>query len=65
MLYLVLMYRWGDRENHSYPLGVFDNLEETKVVGKFEKEYRGNKYDPFYFSGTLNIKKDWKLLDEE
>jgi hypothetical protein len=46
-IYVVTMYRWGDRENHSYVVGAFADDEERAVrLGKEMHEYRGGKYDP-------------------
>jgi len=42
--YVVTMYRWGDREKHSYVIGVFDDLQKATDAGIFEETYRGKKY---------------------
>lgn len=44
--YIVTMYRWGERDNHSYVLGVFDDEQEAIRAGKEHGEHRGGKYDP-------------------
>ena len=47
MLYAVTMYRWGDRECHSYLLGVYSTKAKAEKAGQKEKEYRGgSKYYP-------------------
>lgn len=44
--YVVTMYRWGDRECHSYVLGVFSKKTRAEKAAKREEEYRGGKYSP-------------------
>lgn len=39
-LFVVTMYRWGERENHSYVLGVFDDKEKTESAGTNEMSER-------------------------
>jgi hypothetical protein len=46
-VYTVIMYRWGDRELHSYLLGVFTTKTKAMKAGEFEQAFRGgNKYYP-------------------
>jgi len=45
-LYIVTMYRWGNRENHSYFLGVFTDKEKAIEAGESHSEFRGGKYAP-------------------
>ena len=54
IVYCVTAYRWGDRENHSYVVGVFDDLERAIHYAKAEKEWRGGKYDCEIVSMNLN-----------
>ena len=44
LVYVVTMYRWADREKHSYVLGVYD--DETLALKNAESEEmdRGGKY---------------------
>jgi hypothetical protein len=44
--YVVTMYRWGGRENHSYFLGLFTDKDEAIKAGERHHTFRGNKYDP-------------------
>ena len=44
-LYTVVMHRWGERENHSYVLGVFLKKHEAIAARDNEREWRGGKYD--------------------
>jgi len=43
-LYVVTMYRYANKEEHSYVLGVYDNPNEAIKHGKVEESWRGNKY---------------------
>lgn len=46
-VYIVTMYRWGDRESHSYVLGAYSTKTKAEKAGQKEKEYRGGtKYYP-------------------
>lgn len=45
-VWVVEMLRWGDRELHSYVIGVYLSKEEAIKEGYAEKEYRGGKYEP-------------------
>ena len=51
--YLVIMYRWGNEENHSYPIGYFKTEVSAIKHGTRERNNRANKYDP----------KIWELQD--
>jgi hypothetical protein len=44
MVYIVEALRWGDRERHSYVLGVWDNFEEAVAAAEEHTEHRGGKY---------------------
>ncbi|MCG7985018.1 MAG: hypothetical protein JAY90_19990 [Candidatus Thiodiazotropha lotti] len=44
-IYTVHAYRWGDRENHSYSVGVYSKKHEALSASEAEKEYRGGKYE--------------------
>ena len=53
-VYIVTAYRWGDREEHSYVVGVFDNEENSIKQAKLETEWRGGKYKCEVRSMELN-----------
>ena len=54
-LYIVTMYRWGSRENHSYVLGVYDD-KELALKSAIENQIdRGGKYYPEILEFNLNI----------
>jgi hypothetical protein len=61
-LYVVEMLRWGDREQHSYVIGVFDSDDDAKQCGEIEKSWRGGKYEYEVKSIALN---DWDDRDGE
>ena len=44
-IFVVTAYRWGDKEGHSYVVGVFDTEELAIAQAKLEKEWRGGKYE--------------------
>lgn len=46
LVYIVTMYRYGDREKHSYVYGAFSNENIAREWGEKEKDYRGGKYEP-------------------
>ena len=46
LVYIVTMYRYGDREKHSYVLGAFSTENNAREWGEKEKDYRGGKYEP-------------------
>jgi len=45
-VYIVTMYRYGDREKHSYVYGAFSTEATAREWGEKEKDYRGGKYEP-------------------
>lgn len=53
-VYVVIAYRWGQRENHSYTLGVFNKKAQAIKCADSHTEYRGGKYGCAVESCTLN-----------
>ena len=45
LVYVVTMYRWGNRENHSYVVGVYSSNESAIEAAKCEANSRGGKYE--------------------
>lgn len=43
-MFIVTAYKWGDAEMHSYPIGVFDNLDLAIIESEAHADYRGGKY---------------------
>lgn len=46
VVYVVTMYRYGDREKHSYVTGVFSDKAQAIKWGVDEEIFRGGKYKP-------------------
>ena len=44
-IFVVTAYRWGNKEGHSYVVGVFDTGELAIAQAKLEKEWRRGKYE--------------------
>ena len=44
-VYTVTAYRWGNKENHSYVLGVFNKKQPAITAAETEEEFRGGKYE--------------------
>ena len=45
-VWVVTMCRWGDKEKHSYVLGVYELFLTAQKDGEKERAYRGGKYEP-------------------
>ena len=43
--YIVIAYRWGARENHSYFVGLFDKKHAALKCAEKENDHRGGKYE--------------------
>lgn len=43
-LYIVTAYRWGDRQHHSYVIGVFSKKQKAINEAEKEERHRGGKY---------------------
>ena len=56
--YIVIMERWGNDENHSYPVGVFDNEDSARYAGLANEYYRGGKYEAHIFKVIENLTED-------
>jgi hypothetical protein len=54
-VFVVEMLRWGDRENHSYVIGVFTTREQAELAGDAEVSWRGNKYEYCISEYKLNF----------
>ena len=44
-VYVTEMLRWGDREKHSYVIGVFSTKEAAELAGDVEVTWRAQKYE--------------------
>lgn len=67
-LFVVEALRGGDREDHTYVVGVFDNLHDACEACVVEEMWRGGKYECFINDGNemnIEIQEQKKtLLDE-
>ena len=61
VLYVVEMLRWGDRENHSYVIGVYSTETLATLAGEAEKSWRGGKYEYAISLYTLDYIPEEKL----
>jgi len=52
--FVVTAYRWGDKENHSYVVGVFDDVNDANFAAEKERDHRGGKYECEVVLMTLN-----------
>ncbi len=60
ILYVVEMLRWGNRENHSYVIGVYTDHDKAKEAGEVEESWRGGKYEYVITEHELDA-----VIDEE
>ena len=44
-VYTVHAFRWGNRDGHSYLVGVYSDLDKALDASDAEEEYRGIKYE--------------------
>lgn len=63
-IYSVTAYRWGDREMHSYIVGLFSKKYAALKSAEFEEEYRGGKYLCEVREHKVINKYDEKFLEE-
>ena len=61
-IYVTTMYRWGDREAHSYVLYVGFSKHAATKAGEDEREYRGGKYIPGIDEFTPGDMKSHKII---
>ena len=53
-IYIVTAYRWGDKSDHSYNLGVFQKKHKAQQVAESHCQYRGGKYACVVYKCVLN-----------
>ena len=53
-IYTVHAYRWGDRECHSYSVGVYGKKHAALKAAETEQDYRGGKYECEVLEWTLD-----------
>jgi hypothetical protein len=52
-VYTVHAYRWGDRECHSYTIGVYPKKHAALKAAETERVWRGGKYECEVLEWTL------------
>jgi hypothetical protein len=53
-IFIVIVYRYGDVEKHSYPVGVFSSLDKANKSKHDEETYRGEKYECKIYETNIN-----------
>lgn len=53
-VYVTTMYRFGNRDLHSYVLGVWSTRELAEAHGNNETVWRGGKYKPEVTEWTID-----------
>lgn len=43
-MYVVIAYRWGENTNHSYTVGIFNDLDLAIDCAESHTTFRGGKY---------------------
>lgn len=54
IVYVTVMYRYGETEAPSYVLGVWSTAREAECAGTVESLWRGGKYAPRVFTFTVD-----------
>lgn len=62
-LFVTRMLRYGDRDGHSYIVGVYDNEVQAKYAGTCEESWRGGKYSYVVEYFELNSKVPQKIWE--
>lgn len=59
--YIVEALRWGERENHSYVVGLYSELDRAIKVAEEHTEYRGGKYQCVVLQCEMDeqVNQDW------
>jgi hypothetical protein len=53
-VFVTTMYRYGDKDSHSYVLGVWSNEKLAWAAGNTESFWRGGKYMPEVTEWTID-----------
>lgn len=57
-IYTVRACRWGDRETHSYIVGVYSKKQKAINAAKIEEDWRGGKYECEIIEWTVDSGED-------
>lgn len=52
-VYVIIAYRWGNTEGHSYLVGSCMDLPTAKKIANDENEWRGGKYECIVYRSNL------------
>lgn len=64
-MYVVEALRMGNRENHSYVVGVYESMRVAAVAALAEEYHRGGKYECYitqHSVDTIDIEKSQHLM---
>lgn len=64
-VYTVHAYRWGDRENHSYTVGVYSKKHAAMKAAEAERDWRGGKYECEVLEWTLDRGSEGRMNDSK
>jgi len=53
-MFVIQAYRYGDKEKHSYVVGIFDSIEKAIKASEAENQFRGGKYECEIYEFELN-----------
>lgn len=54
MFYIVIAYRYGNSQLHSYLIGLFEDYDKAIKVAERERDRRGGKYECFIYDASIN-----------
>lgn len=52
--YVVIARRWGERDSHSYPIGIFAKKHKAIKSAEQHADYRGGKYACIVYEATVD-----------
>lgn len=65
IVYTVHAYRWGDRDNHSYTVGVYSKKHAAMKAAESERDWRGGKYECEVLEWTLDRGIEGRMNDSK
>ena len=64
-VYTVRACRWGDRELHSYVVGVYSKKHSALKAAEIEEEWRGGKYECEVLEWVLGEGMEGRILGDK
>ncbi len=61
-VYVVTVYRYGNKEGHSYVVGVYSEQWKALIAAQKEQDYRGGKYDYEVIQVEIDVDKQRKII---